>query len=55
MNGQIVRTTLDDTPLLTFRSAMVTDNRGGKALYPTSLCLPSRSWYSFTDPVGMEG
>jgi len=19
------------------------------------LCLPSRSWYSFTDPVGMEG
>jgi len=21
----------------------------------TCLCLPSRSWYSFTDPVGMEG
>jgi len=21
----------------------------------TCLCLPSRSWYSFTDPRGMEG
>jgi len=21
----------------------------------TCLCLPSRSWYSFTDPGGMEG
>jgi len=21
----------------------------------TCLCLPSRSWYSFTDPSGMEG
>jgi len=21
----------------------------------TCLCLPSRSWYSFTDPEGMEG
>jgi len=21
----------------------------------TYLCLPSRSWYSFTDPGGMEG
>jgi len=21
----------------------------------TCLCLPSRSWYSFTDPWGMEG
>jgi len=21
----------------------------------TCLCLPSRGWYSFTDPAGMEG
>jgi len=21
----------------------------------TCLCIPSRSWYSFTDPAGMEG
>jgi len=27
----------------------------GMSLSHTCLCLPSRSWYSFTDPGGMEG
>ena len=32
-----------------------TPRTSSNALNHTCLCLPSRSWYSFADPEGMEG
>ena len=39
-----------------FRSVTCTPTRSSAVgMSHTCLCLPSRSWYSFTDPGGMEG
>ena len=39
-----------------FHSFTCTPTRSSAiGLSHTCLCLPSRSWYSFTDPAGMEG
>ena len=39
-----------------FRSFTCTPTRSSAiGMIHTCLCLPSRSWYSFTDPGGMEG
>jgi len=32
-----------------------TPRTSGNGMNHTCLCLPSWSWYSFTDPGGMEG
>jgi len=32
-----------------------TPHSSANGMNHTCLCLPSRSWYSFTDPGGMEG
>jgi len=39
-----------------FHSFICTPTRSSAiGMSHTCLCLPSRSWYSFTDPGGMEG
>ena len=42
--------------LMGFHSFSCTPTRSSaRGMSHTCLCLPSHSWYSFTDPRGMEG
>jgi len=38
-----------------FHSTCTPTHSSAIGMSHTCLCLPSRSWYSFTDPGGMEG